>query len=300
MDIVRQTDLPDLFSSLGYQVKPKGSYHTLAEMPHIMIKQRVSYYNNYDQAWGDGITFLRSEHNMDFEEAVPYLLSFNGYAKDRPAPAKPPLRSSQPAEQKPAPEFVLPEPNGDNRRVFAYLLKRGISRQVIADFIRTGLLYECKEYHNCVFVGRDADGKAVFAYKRGTYDKGGNGYKGDVPGSDKNIAFRLPADPQTDAVRVFESPVDLMSYMTLYPGVNSNAVALCCLHAGALERYLGENPNIKNIVLCLDADKWGKEAAGRITEKYQAAGFAVTSKLPPKGKDWNEYLQSKKSKQIAR
>lgn len=58
MDIARQTDLPDLLASLGYQVHPKGSYHTLAEMPHIMIKRRISYYDNYEQAWGDAITFL--------------------------------------------------------------------------------------------------------------------------------------------------------------------------------------------------------------------------------------------------
>lgn len=33
MNVVRQTDLPNLLSKLGYQVKPKGNYHTLAEMP---------------------------------------------------------------------------------------------------------------------------------------------------------------------------------------------------------------------------------------------------------------------------
>ena len=58
LDIARQTDLPDLLISLGYQVRSKGSYHTLAEMPHIMIKRGTSYYDNYEHAWGDAITFL--------------------------------------------------------------------------------------------------------------------------------------------------------------------------------------------------------------------------------------------------
>ncbi|MGI5918551.1 MAG: hypothetical protein ACOX8N_02690 [Christensenellales bacterium] len=89
MDTARQTDLPNLLSSLGYQVKPKGNYHTLAEMPHIMIKRRTSYYDNYARAWGDAITFLEMHHNMDFKQAVYYLLEHNGHSREQPIPAPP-------------------------------------------------------------------------------------------------------------------------------------------------------------------------------------------------------------------
>ena len=40
MEIARETDLPDLLTSLGYQVKRIGRYHTLAEMDSIRIKNR--------------------------------------------------------------------------------------------------------------------------------------------------------------------------------------------------------------------------------------------------------------------
>jgi hypothetical protein len=83
MDIARQTDLPDLFAAIGYQVKPKGAYHTLAEIPHIMIKRRTSYYDNYERTWGDAITFLQAHHNMDFKEAVHYLLEHNGHRHEQ-------------------------------------------------------------------------------------------------------------------------------------------------------------------------------------------------------------------------
>ena len=33
---------------------------------------------------------------------------------------------------------------------------------MIREFIDSGLLYEDAKYHNCVFVGRDTGGKAVF------------------------------------------------------------------------------------------------------------------------------------------
>lgn len=111
---------------------------------------------------------------------------------------------------------MLPEANEDNRRVFSYLRKRGIAYQVIENYINAGLLYEDKHHHNCIFVGRNLEGKAVFANKRGTYDRNGVGYKGDVAGADKKIAFRLPCNPQNNSMFVFESSIDLMSYQTLH------------------------------------------------------------------------------------
>lgn len=56
--------------------------------------------------------------------------------------------SSQPEYAK---EFLLPPAALDNRRVFAYLLKRGIDRKVIEACIRAGILYESADYHNAVF-----------------------------------------------------------------------------------------------------------------------------------------------------
>ncbi len=105
--------------------------------------------------------------------------------------------------------------------MFAYLQKRGIAPQVIRGFIEAGLLYEDSLHHNCVFVGREASGKPVFASKRGTYGLNGSGFKGDVPGSNKDVAFRLPCDLALDHVAVFEAPIDLMSFCTLHRQVST-------------------------------------------------------------------------------
>lgn len=293
LDIARQTGLPDLLSSLGYEVKPKGNYHTLVEMPHIMIKRRTSYYDNYGRVWGNAITFLETHHNMDFKQAVHYLLEHNGHSRGQPI-LVPPRVSPPPPKAKSSAEFILPEAHTDCRRMFAYLIKRGISRDVIADFIRSGLLYESADYHNAVFVGLNADGKPVNAYKRGTYDQNGNGFKGDVPGGDKNNAFRLPADPAINAVFCFESAIDLMAHISIYGEPKTNAVALCCLHDGTLEQYLKENPQIKGIIFCLDYDQWGREATERLGAKYSERGYTLSALFPPKGKDWAEYAAKKR------
>ena len=57
-----------------------------------------------------------------------------------------------------------------------------------------------------------------------------------------------------------------MSFCTLHRDMTRNAVALCGVYEGPLDTYLRENPQIKYIFLCLDADAPGKEAAERMEE----------------------------------
>ena len=52
--------------------------------------------------------------------------------------------------------------------------------------------------------------------------------------------------------------------------------------------------------LCLDNDKWGNKAAERMKKKYAERGYEVRNFTPPRGKDWNEYLQIKKEKKRER
>ena len=283
-----------MLTSLGYQVRRIGSYYTTKEMDSLRIKDRRTWYRYSEGMGGDAIDFMQHFEGKTFPEAVDFLLAWNGRSRDAPDLAKrpPPVqRKERPAPAVEPVPFVLPPANGDTRRVTAYLKKRGIAPAVIRGFVEAGLLYEDEKYHNCVFVGRDKDNKPVFATKRGTYDLDGAGFRGDVTGSDKSIAFRLRCDSAVDRVHVFEAPIELMSFCSLHRDVTSNAVALCGLYEGALDTYLRENPGIKYIFLCLDADAPGKEAAERLKEKYSQQGYVVSYKPPPRGKDWNEYLQ---------
>ncbi|WP_409967259.1 toprim domain-containing protein [Bengtsoniella intestinalis] len=288
MTIAKDTDLPDLIASLGYHVKPIGRYHTLAEMDSIRIKNRRTWKRYSEGVGGDAITFLQHFQNMTFPDAVRYLLGFNGHARD--SPLLPRVSPNVPTKEPPKP-FTLPERNADHRRVFAYLRKRGIAPQVIRGFLEAGLLYESHPHHNCVFVGRDGAGEPSFATQRGTYDMGKKAFRGDVSGSDKTVAFPLGSAPDNPTLFVFEAPIDLMSYLTLNRHITSNALALCGLYDGALERYLKEHPHIKHITLCLDADHWGRKTVGELTAKYEGLGYTVDSQEPAHGKDWNEWLQ---------
>ena len=147
MQIAKETDLPELLTHLGYQVRRIGRYHTTAEMDSLRIKDRRKWFRYSQNTGGDAITFLQQFCGKSFSEAVEYLLAFHGRARDSPTKVAPFVKRDE--VQKP---FALPPRNTDDRRVFAYLHKRGIAAQVIRQFLNAGLLYRCTRcgYHRTV------------------------------------------------------------------------------------------------------------------------------------------------------
>ena len=110
-------------------------------------------------------------------------------------------------------------------------------------FLRTGLIYESRHYHNVVFKGNDKDGVTRFASMRGVFDKQGKPFKCDVAGNDKNYGFNVVNEDSTELV-VFEAAIDLMSYMDIFTDFESNKLALGMLADAPLETFLGEHPQI--------------------------------------------------------
>ena len=78
--------------------------------------------------------------------------------------------------------------------------------------IAKGDIYENKNYHNVVFVGRDKEQNPRYAAMRGIDE---NRYRGEARGSEKAYGFgHIGTD---EKLFVFESPVDLLSYITAVP-----------------------------------------------------------------------------------
>ena len=85
LEIARETDLPDLLTSLGYTVTRVGRYHSTKEMDSLRIKNRRTWYRYSERVGGDAITFLQHFCGRSFPEAVEDLLAFHGRARDVPA-----------------------------------------------------------------------------------------------------------------------------------------------------------------------------------------------------------------------
>lgn len=240
------------------------------------------WFRHKSKEGGHAIDFVLHFYNKSFPEAVQWLLGgesgveWNQFSKSAPPPKK---------------TFALPEANPDMRRVFAYLIKqRFISQSVLSYFARERLIYEDKEYHNAVFVGLNENGVPRHAHKRGTYTQG-EPYKGNVEGSDPNCSFHyLGTD---DTLYVFEAPVDMLSFITLYPEEwrRHSYVALDGVAEHAMFHLLKCQTNLKNVVLCLDHDAAGIEAVCRFKNILAEHDYGSDVRQS-RYKDWNEDLKA--------
>lgn len=238
--------------------------------------------------------------------ALDYLIKVQGYSFIQAVETilGQAISQSPPGSQQRKPEtkkLLLPKASRCSTHAVSYLRGRGISHEVINFCIQTGRLYESLPYHNCVFIGRDLEGKARYAALRSITGD----YKGDAAGSDKRYSFSIAENHNAQSVHVFESAIDLLSYATLLEmrGQDWRQRALLSL-AGvfqirrkdvvllALSWFLRDYPGISVLHLHLDNDEVGRGAAAGIAaglgEKY-----TVLDLPPPLGKDVNELLQRK-------
>lgn len=213
------------------------------------------------------------------------------------AAALPPVSHFQ--EPEPPRKLLLPEPNNNTDIAVNYLLGRGIHPAVIDYCLTHRLLFESRQYHNCVFVGYDLEGTARYAALRGTLGS----YKGEATGSDKRYSFSIAENPSAGTVHLFESAIDLMSYATFarMAGHDWRQDALLSL-AGvyqtkrenvvpvALSRFLTDFTGIKTLKLHLDNDAIGRGAAKGIMDGLKDK-YEILDEPPRYGKDVNEALQ---------
>ena len=153
------------------------------------------------------------------------------------------------------------------------------------------MIYEDAKYHNAVFVGYDSNGVPRHAHKRGTYTKW-EPFKGNVDACDPRYSFHWIG--QSDTVYVFEAPIDLLSFISLYQKdwQEHSYVALCGVAEHALVQLLSDAPHIRQVALCLDNDKAGIQARERIKQSLSERGYQDVFPLFSQLKDWNEDLQA--------
>lgn len=284
----------------GYALKQHGNYHFADDDKRLVFfNQTNSFYNYYEQRGGSGIDFVMEEKGCSVGDAIRYInteispISIN-YENNHPN------RQVGYERIKSAEELKIPQKNTNHRRVFAYLTKtRGISPEIVSDFLHKHLLYEEAGKHNCVFVGYDKSMKPRHCFIRGTVSN--RQYRGDTYGSDKKYGFLVHAEhtpPKGSKLIVFEAPIDIMSYKSLYPeDKDSDMLALGMLSPEPVYTYLADHQDCKDISFILDVDQYGKKAALEFVEKLQSEGYhaqihQVCSLIEKvHAKDMNELLQ---------
>ena len=279
----RETDLVAFLERQGEKVKRAGSEYEWMDGDAKVSIRGNPWFHQYDREGGDAIDFVKRFYEKNYPQALELLLGQGGECI-RSAPPQPKKENTG--------EFILPEQNGSMRRVYSYLLKtRGLDKEVVTEFVKRNMLYESKPYHNAVFVGYDAEGKARHASLRGTYAKP---FKGNVPNSSPEYSFHLHGT--SAELFVFEAPIDMLSFISMHKnGWQEHSYAACCgVSDQVLFRMMKDNPCIKRVNLCLDNDKGGKMANRRIADKLFVREIPSRT-LIPKHKDWNEDLLARRS-----
>ena len=221
---------------------------------------------------GYPVDFVMEFYGKSFPEAVQMLTGELGEVQPE-------------ADPTPSPAFRLPLRNVTNANILNYLTQeRKLSPSLVNFFVSTGDIYEDAAHHNVVFVGRDADGHPRYASSRGIQEK----FRQDAAGAEKAFGF---AHRGTDKqLLVFEAPIDLLSFIELFPKnwQQHNYLSLGGVSAKALQQFLSERPDVERVFLCLDADKAGEDACKRLTALLPDT-MSVT-RIQPCMKDWNDVL----------
>ncbi|MBQ1624814.1 MAG: AAA family ATPase [Erysipelotrichaceae bacterium] len=275
IDRANAVNLEEFLPSQGESLKKCGK--DMEWKAHDSVKIRGNmWYRFSNNRGGYPIDFVMEFYGKTFPEAMEMLIGEKGEGQQEAVPA-------------PSPDFRLPQRNITNVNVKNYLVtERGIDESIVDFFLNAGDIYEEKTHHNAVFVGRDEDHMPRYAHCRGINDK----YRIDVTGSDKSYGFGYRGN--NDQLCVFEAPIDLLSFINLFPKdwQDKNYIALGGVGYKALGRFLEEHKEIRLIFLCLDSDIAGETGCEQIN-KMIPEGIEVFRMRPPM-KDWNELLLHKK------
>lgn len=278
------TDLYVFLSGRGEQFKRCGKEYRWLRHDSVMINKN-EWYRFSQNKGGHAIDFMKEFYGLSFAEAVKELLGEEGVGETNRRTAK-----EDAGRQKvcpiPLPGLELPERNESCEIARKYLIEqRKLSEQLVDQMIEKGDIYESKNYHNVVFVGRDKEQNPRYAAMRGTDE---NRYRGEARGSEKAYGFgHIGTD---EKLFVFESPIDLLSYITAVPEEweKHSYISLGGLSEKAMKRMYTEYPHIHSIYLCLDNDEPGNERCRQFVSLIPEE--LSVYRLEPVKKDWNECL----------
>ena len=271
IDCANAANLEDFLRAQGETLVRSGKEYRWKAHDSLTVCGN-KWFRHSQSKGGLPVDFVMEFYGKSFPEAVQMLTGEPGEVQPETDPAH-------------SPAFRLLLRNVTNANILNYLTQeRKLSPSLVNFFIAAGDIYEDAAHHNVVFVGRDADGHPRYASSRGINEK----FRQDAAGAEKAFGF---AHRGTDKqLLVFEAPIDLLSFIELFPKnwQQHNYLSLSGVSAKALQQFLSERPDVERVFLCLDADKAGEDACKRLAALL-AETMSVT-RIQPCMKDWNDVL----------
>lgn len=290
MDIsyYKQLPLTEVCKALGltYVKHGYGGNYKVKDFGGLVIKDNFFYQHSTGEK-GSVIDFVMLTQGCHFKEALSILQELFG--KDHVA--SPPIQElSNPTENKR--EAIFEEPSWiQEPQIIEYLLTRKIDRQLIDEEIRQrriqGVLV--KGHLNVAFLCYDLENPVLV---RGTIVRGiKEPFKGLLKGSNGAFGYWVPPNTQNvHTLYVFEAPIDLLSYLTLYGHDHTiGYVAMGGVKPHVITQLVATyNPS--TIVCCTDNDEAGHHFFKQLQEQFSTKRLR---RRVPLYKDWNEDLTTK-------
>ena len=272
IDRANAVSLEDFLRTQGETLIKSGREYRWKEHDSLTVRGN-KWFRHSQSKGGYPIDFVMEFYGKSFPEAVQLLTGESGEGQTEATTAPPTA-------------FHLPLHNRTADRAIQYLCEsRGLNPKLVEAFLLSGDIYEDAKRHNVVFVGRDRSGTPRYAHVRGTADP----FRQDITGSDKSYPFRYEGNG--NQLFVFEAPIDLLSFICLYPQdwQTRSYLALGGVSGKALDRFLSERKDTRKVFLCLDSDTAGSEACTRLAQSIP--GEIAVIRLVPARKDWNDVLR---------
>ena len=272
IDRANAVSLEDFLHTQGETLIKSGREYRWKEHDSLTVRGN-KWFRHSQSKGGYPIDFVMEFYGKSFPEAVQLLTGESGEGQTEATTAPPA-------------EFHLPLHNRTVDRAIQYLCEsRGLNKSLVETFLLSGDIYEDSKRHNVVFVGRDRSGTPRYAHVRGTQES----FRQDIAGSDKSYPFRYEGNGSQ--LFVFEAPIDLLSFICLYPQdwQTRSYLALGGVSGKALDRFLSERKDILKVFLCLDSDTAGNEACTRLAQTIPGENAVI--RLVPARKDWNDVLR---------
>ena len=249
IDRANAVSLEDFLRTQGETLIKSGREYRWKEHDSLTVRGN-KWFRHSQSKGGYPIDFVMEFYGKSFPEAVQMLTGESGEGQTEATTAPPTA-------------FHLPLHNRTADRAIQYLCEsRGLNPKLVEAFLLSGDIYEDAKRHNVVFVGRDRSGTPRYAHVRGTADP----FRQDIAGSDKSYPFRYEGNG--NQLFVFEAPIDLLSFICLYPQdwQTRSYLALGGVSGKALDRFLSERKDTRKVFLCLDSDTAGSEACSRLAQ----------------------------------
>ena len=299
MKQVFETSLIDFAIRNGFKLKESDSKtFKVKNMGGLFIfKNGKGFYHFTTGNKGNILDFAKEYLGIDFKQAVESILGIRAYEN---------IGFFYVHKEKEKKPFKLPPKAENFNRVIAYLVNtRKLDREIVNYFVNQDKIYQSKEenkkgiFYNCAFVGYDENNVAKYCSLRNVSSN--SNFRKDIESSDKSYGFCFNGISKN--LYVFESPIDLISHMTLFKidgkldWKQDSRVSCGGLFNMAIDTYLEQHKNIENIIFCFDNDvgkkeNYGQDKAKEFGKIYKELGYKCYLQKP-KNKDFNEDLIAK-------